>query len=306
MRIIEVSFENENPRFNLLWAVPSVFDNESDDLCQYIARKCIRRIFNKGEYICRNGDDALSLYFINRGAFCAQLQDVKFEYLGPTAIFGEIGVFMTDCRTADVVAILDNSEVLELFLKDLNTVIADFPEFGLRIQENLWEIGKLRIRKLQKASDDVRGSTGNDLHPTALVINSAVKAMKQLEKKRRIRMWHESYDKQAVEQKRQTLMLTLPAGSKLRDAMKTIADAEQIADNNLEAAIEMSGLDTDSADCLARCIWLKDCPPGAVAEVVARSQLRKARCYFSIRALQVKRKFGKEIAGTRCLVRMSN
>jgi hypothetical protein len=206
-----------------------------------------------------------------------QLQDIQFELLGPGACFGEIGFFLTDSRTMDIVALEDNCEVLELFVADYNLIIGQYPDFALRTQERLWEIGNMRMQKLQKACKRFT-KRADDPHPTALVLSSAVKAMKDLEKKRRVRIWHDLYDREAVEQRRQTLMLALPAGSNLRSAMRTLADAERIVENTIAAAIELSELDASAAAVLASCAWLQDSPKGAIAELITRARLVSVRC----------------------------
>ena len=265
-----------------IWAVPPIFSTESDELCMVIAKKLKQHTLNKGEYICRAGDPATGIYFINRGAFSVQLQDVRFELLGPGACFGEIGAFITDCRNMDVMALADNCEVLELLITDYNLIANQNPEFALRIQEIFWQLGNARMQKLQKACKQITKRDA-DIHPTSLVISSAVKAMKDLEKKRRVRIWHELYDRAVVYDRTvpcglQTLMLTLPPGSKLRAEMRTLEDAERITSNLLAAAMQMSGVSEPAARCLASCEWLEDAPHGAVAELVARSRPIQARC----------------------------
>jgi CRP-like cAMP-binding protein len=275
LRVLFVNNSDANG-WSGMWAVPPMFSSESDALCLSIAQNFKKRILNRGEYMCRAGDDAHSLYFVNRGAFSVQLQDIQFELLGPGACFGEIGFFLTDSRTMDIVALEDNCEVLELFVADYNSIIGQYPDFALRTQERLWEIGNMRMQKLQKACKRFT-KRADDPHPTALVLSSAVKAMKDLEKKRRVRIWHELYDREGLEQRRQTLMLTLPAGSKLRSSMRTLADAERIIENTFAAAIELSGLNANAAAVLASCEWLDDSPKAAVAELIARARLIAAR-----------------------------
>ena len=259
-----------------LWAVPPIFSSESDDLCLCIARNLKKKALRKGEYMCRSGDEASSICFINRGVFSVQLHDIQFELLGPGSCFGEIGAFITDCRTMDVVALDDSCEILELFIADYNLISSQSPEFALIIQERLWELGNTRMQKLQKACKKFTKGA-DDLHPTALVLSSAVKAMKDLEKKRRVRIWHEVYDQETVEHRLQALVLTLPYGSKLRAAMHTLADAERIIGDTLAAALEMSGLDGHSATCIATCPWVDDAPKIVVAELIARSRYIAAR-----------------------------
>ena len=276
LRVLFVENSDAND-WSGMWAVPPMFSSESDALCLSIAQNFKRKMLNKGEYMCRAGDDAHSLYFINRGAFSVQLQDIQFELLGPGACFGEIGFFLTDSRTMDIVALQDNCEVLELFVADYNLIVGQYPEFALRTQEMLWEIGNMRMQKLQKACKRFT-KRADDPHPTALVLSSAVKAMKDLEKKRRVRIWHDLYDREAMEQRRQTIMLTLPAGSTLRSAMRTLADAERIIQNTHAAAIELSELDVNAAAVLASCPWLEDSPKFALAELITRARLVSARC----------------------------
>ena len=88
--------------------------------------------FNKGDYICRQGDTGNDMYIIKSGKFeiLKEMGDaeLKLAELGPKDFFGEMALFGQSKRTASVRAV-DKSEVVVVTKRMLETQFTRIPEW---------------------------------------------------------------------------------------------------------------------------------------------------------------------------------
>lgn len=141
--------ESVDEVFERLSAVP-LFAPLTDDETQLIAEKVEAKIFTTGEKIVRRGQDARSMFVIQRGSVTVQINDdghVKvLRTLGEGDFFGEMGLFTGEPRTATVIT-LEETEVLEITHESLKPVLEANPElverFGAIIEERRAKIAEI-------------------------------------------------------------------------------------------------------------------------------------------------------------------
>lgn len=116
------------------------FQPLDDRLVEKIARLCIHREYSPGDYIMRQGDPGLGLYFIARGS--ARVEIARDGVVTPVAelhageFVGELSIIDKQPRSANVVCTVDASCLLltrDSFMKLLNR----HPEIALQIAKTL-------------------------------------------------------------------------------------------------------------------------------------------------------------------------
>ena len=104
------------------------------------------RNFKAGEYIFKKGYPNVVLYIVKEGELYTYLDETNKEVkiIQPFEYFGEIGLFLEEERTANIVAKKD-SVLLALSKKDMANYIAEFPKAGIKI---LYKLGEILCREL--------------------------------------------------------------------------------------------------------------------------------------------------------------
>ena len=111
------------------------------------------RTYRDGEYICREGDEGDSLYFVADGEVRVLARTMgggggaPFELarLGAGSVFGEMS-FLDRAKISATVAADGQVEIVRLYTKDIERLIATDPEFGLRFYRSLAVTLSRRLR----------------------------------------------------------------------------------------------------------------------------------------------------------------
>lgn len=108
--------ETDDTIFERLSAV-SIFAPLNDEETEKLARNCLVRVFAPDEIIVRKGQTGSSMFVVHRGIVKIRISennDPKIvAELKEGDIFGEMGLFTGESRTADVIAV-EETEVLEI------------------------------------------------------------------------------------------------------------------------------------------------------------------------------------------------
>jgi small-conductance mechanosensitive channel len=108
--------ESVNEIFERLCEVP-LFAPLTDDETQKLAESCEAKIFSPNEPIVRKGQEGNSMFVVHRGSVNIQVKENGFAKTVATLqegeVFGEMGLFTGEPRTANVVA-AEETEVLEI------------------------------------------------------------------------------------------------------------------------------------------------------------------------------------------------
>lgn len=109
---------------------------------QVQVRSAFQRRYSDGEIIFDEGDEGVSLYFVQAGRVEVRRSGIAgprvVASLGPGDFFGEMSVVLGESRTARAVAIGD-TEVLELDGETLEGMCVDRPEIAIRMIQRLAE-----------------------------------------------------------------------------------------------------------------------------------------------------------------------
>ncbi|MEI6513820.1 MAG: cyclic nucleotide-binding domain-containing protein, partial [bacterium] len=116
------------------------------------------RTFDKGMYLCREGDPGDFLYFILSGQVSvavslAHQRSRRITTISAGSAFGEMAMLDRDKRSADVVT----DEKVACLILDYNRLEAETSLLGMCIRSKLIEnIGRELIRKLRQATKEIK------------------------------------------------------------------------------------------------------------------------------------------------------
>ena len=116
------------------------------------------RTFDKGMYLCREGDPGDFLYFILSGQVSvavslAHQRSRRITTVSAGSAFGEMAMLDRDKRSADVVT----DEKVACLILDYNRLEAETSLLGMCIRSKLIEnIGRELIRKLRQATKEIK------------------------------------------------------------------------------------------------------------------------------------------------------
>lgn len=120
----------------------SLFAPLNDDETQKLAKQCLVRVFAPGEAIVRKGQKGGSMFIVHRGSVNIQILDNKekkiVSVLSEGDIFGEMGLFTGEDRSADVVAV-EEAEVLEVNNAAVKPLLQDNPNLITALSETIAE-----------------------------------------------------------------------------------------------------------------------------------------------------------------------
>jgi hypothetical protein len=120
-----IKVESANNRFGWqgVWEVPStLFADASDDCCQAVAEHLELKCLRSGETLFQQGDAGTSMFFINQGRVRVLKNSKEIAELGVGQYIGELGLMLNDGRTATIIAIGADCQLLELSREDFYQV----------------------------------------------------------------------------------------------------------------------------------------------------------------------------------------
>jgi small-conductance mechanosensitive channel/CRP-like cAMP-binding protein len=139
----------------------SIFAPLSDEETDKIAQAALVRVFAPGEPIVRKGQAGGSMFVVHRGGVKIQISENGFpktiNTLHEGDIFGEMGLFTGEPRTANVVAEKE-TEVLEIKQTALKPVLEENPQLVATLSRTIAERRALLDQKhdeVQAAKEDV-------------------------------------------------------------------------------------------------------------------------------------------------------
>jgi len=143
----------------------SVFEDLSPNELNQIKSQAVRKHFNKGETVFKEGDDADFIYFVESGEVGISVQkftkEEEISTLGPGEYFGEMAVLYKNRRTATVIA-REDTELLTIEHADFMKLMVTHPVLALRINEILANRNEELI--LKESLVDNIGLKGKGLH----------------------------------------------------------------------------------------------------------------------------------------------
>ena len=113
-----------------------IFEGTDDHFIREIAQYLKPMVLTPGDYLFRAGDDARSMYFVQRGQIVVLSKDEKKQLtiLRSGDFMGEIALFKKTSRTATVKS-LGYSDIYELQKKEFEKVLKKYPDIASRIKE---------------------------------------------------------------------------------------------------------------------------------------------------------------------------
>lgn len=110
--------------------------------------------FEKGKKVCAQGDEADSMFFISSGLATAQLDipggpTIRLITLGPGTVFGEMGLYSTANRSADVVTDMD-AVLYELSSDELEKMQREDPEMAMELHRFIIRLLSDRVAQTNK------------------------------------------------------------------------------------------------------------------------------------------------------------
>ncbi len=154
--LAEVASQDAEPKFAL--SKLDVFNGLSSDECHLLETIVRPLMFNKGEVIIREGDQAKLFFVLARGTVSVQItvptqtgeKRRRVASLGPGLTFGEMSLFGGGSRSADVVA--DEKVICYgLAVEELKELTAAHPNIMVTILSNLTRDFSERLRHANQA-----------------------------------------------------------------------------------------------------------------------------------------------------------
>jgi hypothetical protein len=125
----------------------SLFDEMSDDHMQLCVRKSTMIDCHPGDRILKRGNTAQNLYVLLDGILEVRNDGDVLAVIMPGEVFGEIAFLLGRARTADVVAVAENTRVLSLSESALRRLIDDEPAVASQLLLNVSRILCWRLAK---------------------------------------------------------------------------------------------------------------------------------------------------------------
>mmetsp|Transcript_60245 Transcript_60245/g.160299 ORF Transcript_60245/g.160299 Transcript_60245/m.160299 type:complete len:373 (-) Transcript_60245:1141-2259(-) len=158
--------EDLQPRRKGTWTTPSSLLASANDECRRaIAEHLVPHTVRCGEVrifffklssssfdihtlqvLFFEGSQGSSLYFVNSGSVAVNIRNQQVATLSPGDFFGELGLMFGQGRTATIVGLSDESELLELSKESFNEVLDRFPKFADDINKKLSATCSARLR----------------------------------------------------------------------------------------------------------------------------------------------------------------
>jgi voltage-gated potassium channel len=127
----ELQFEFKK---NAIRDIP-IFEGVDDQFIREVTHYLSPMILTPGDYLCRAGDSAKSMYFVQKGKLkVLSLNESKqLTILKPGDFMGEIALFKKSTRTATVKSI-SYSDIYELQKKEFEKVLKRYPDIAQKIK----------------------------------------------------------------------------------------------------------------------------------------------------------------------------
>jgi len=136
---VRETYDNQEP-IKILQDI-DVFKPFSDEAKSFISQRVSSCIFQKNEYIVRQGDKGDSLFIITEGAVKVQLKQpdgktLDLAVLGAGKFFGEMALLTGESRSADVVAISE-THLIEVTKDDIAPIMQEHPNLSKMLADVL-------------------------------------------------------------------------------------------------------------------------------------------------------------------------
>ncbi len=139
-----------------------LFHGLSDEVLGAVARVAMMRRYPRGQSVVRAGDRTDYVYFVLTGSLKVVVSDedgreVILSILGQSEVFGEMGIFGEQPRSASVVAVMP-SDLVMIAKQDFRQIMQDNFDVAWRIMSSLAERLRNADRKIESlALMDVYG-----------------------------------------------------------------------------------------------------------------------------------------------------
>ena len=165
----------------------NLFNGLPDDVLAAIARMAMMRRIARGQAVVRTGDRMDYVYFILTGNLKVVVSDeegreVILSILGQGELFGEMGMFGEQSRSASVVAVMP-SDLVMIAKQDFRQIMQDNFEVTWRIMANLAERLRTADRKIESlALMDVYGRVARLLLDMSEEVNGEMVVARKISK----------------------------------------------------------------------------------------------------------------------------
>ena len=128
-------------------------------LVKKIAKVCIPRYYSKGDYVIRQGDTGLGLFFVVQGRFQVEIEKdgatQTVAVLKEEQVFGELAVVDNQPRSAHVVCLEDETECLLLTRDRCLKLMNKYPQVAIQMARALTQ----RLRKTDEMLVEEKASS---------------------------------------------------------------------------------------------------------------------------------------------------
>ncbi len=165
----------------------SLFQGLSDDTLAAVARSAVMRRISRGQVVVHAGDRTDYIYFVLTGSLKVVVSDedgreVIFSVLGQGEVFGEMGMFGEQPRSASVVAVVP-SDLIVIAKNDFRSLMQDNFEVAWRMMCNLADRLRNADRKIESlALMDVYGRVARLLLEMSEEVNGEQLVVQKLTK----------------------------------------------------------------------------------------------------------------------------
>jgi len=106
------------------------------------------KIYNKDEIICKQGDSGNVMWVIKKGFVSVKISEKEIRVLGPGDIVGEMSPFLSEKRTATLIAKEPGTELGELSQEDLFEILLEINDQSRILLEQLNKTMSQKIRNM--------------------------------------------------------------------------------------------------------------------------------------------------------------
>lgn len=165
----------------------SLFHGLSDETLAAVARSAVMRRISRGQVVVHAGDRTDYIYFVLTGSLKVVVSDedgreVIFSVLGQGEVFGEMGMFGEQPRSASVVAVVP-ADLIVIAKNDFRLLMQDNFEVAWRMMCNLADRLRNADRKIESlALMDVYGRVARLLLEMSEEVNGEQLVVQKLTK----------------------------------------------------------------------------------------------------------------------------
>ena len=146
---MQVDSEQNVVHWSGMWIVPKIFGDIGADCCRGISAQLRPQNFKEGEFVFRSGDVGVlkgsSMWFVNQGSVAVEVNGKQVATLKAGAYFGELGLMLSQPRSACVRAFTD-CMLLEWRSAEFFEVLTEYPVIATKLHENMSDAVKALIQ----------------------------------------------------------------------------------------------------------------------------------------------------------------